>query len=41
MNGNKVIIILLSISILGVILYFGIAYGLLWYIIRPPIPLEE
>ncbi|WP_339248917.1 hypothetical protein [Paenibacillus sp. FSL P2-0136] len=41
MNGNKVIIILQSISILGVILYFGIAYGLLWYIIRPPIPLEE
>lgn len=34
MNGKKVIIILLSISLLGVIAYFGIAYGLLWYIIN-------
>ncbi|MDH6426768.1 hypothetical protein M2109_000807 [Paenibacillus sp. PastH-3] len=32
MNGKKVITILLSISLLGVIAYFGIAYGLLWYI---------
>jgi hypothetical protein len=32
MNGKKVIIILLSISLLGVIVYFGIAYGLLWFI---------
>lgn len=33
MNGNKVILILLAISILGVILFFGITYILLWYII--------
>ncbi|MDH6371720.1 hypothetical protein M2444_003519 [Paenibacillus sp. PastF-3] len=32
MNGKKVIIILLSISLLGVVTYFGIAYGLLWFI---------
>ncbi|MBP2112567.1 hypothetical protein J2Z70_002721 [Paenibacillus silagei] len=41
MNGNKVIIILLSISILGVLLYFGIAYGLLWYAFQSSVPVEE
>lgn len=41
MNGNKVIIILLSISILGVLIFFGIAYGLLWYAFQSPLPIEE
>lgn len=41
MNGNKVILILLSISILGILLYFGIAYGLLWYAFRSSVPIEE
>lgn len=41
MNGNKVILILLSISILGVLLYFGLAYGLLWYAFRSSIHIEE
>lgn len=41
MNGTKVVIILLSLSIVGVILYFGIMFALTWFIFRPPIPIEQ
>jgi len=32
MNGKKVVLLLLLISLLGIIGYFAVMYGFLWFI---------